>query len=42
MMSKREVKEELKQSEGDPFLRAALRQRARRVAQPHDGRRRHG
>lgn len=28
MMSKREVKEELKQSEGDPLLRAALRQRA--------------
>ena len=43
MMSKREVKEELKQSEGDPLLRAALRQRApRRVAQPHDGGRRHG
>ncbi|MDA2988078.1 EscU/YscU/HrcU family type III secretion system export apparatus switch protein [bacterium] len=28
MMSKREVKEEMKQSEGDPLLRAALRQRA--------------
>ena len=28
MMSKREVKEELKQSEGDPLLRAALHQRA--------------